>query len=128
MTDERRVLIPIVPRTFTGTASHVGNAGAVDWNPECGRNIQVLEKHRSPVNFVAWAQAHFLTDKTCTAHLHTLASADSAGNIVVWDVLSAEVKSYFTDPSRSVTGMKWLDGSIENTGTIPHLSSSSLYY
>ena len=74
---------------------------------------------RSPVTKVSWARAP--TPKHPADKL-TLASADSSGKIVVWNVKTGEVKTRLEDSdsssgsNRPVHEMCWLDGRVEGTG------------
>ncbi len=123
-------IAPVAPRTVTG-ACHATNSRAVDWSASCGlvafasnclvvlvdpvslQVAQTLDKHRSLVTKVQWLRA--LTQRHAADRL-TLASADSAGHVVVWNAKSGEAKAVLRDGSRPVHELEWADGRVENTG------------
>ncbi|XP_041477434.1 WD repeat-containing protein 11-like [Lytechinus variegatus] len=113
----------ISPRTITG-GLHPLNKGACDWGWQnlfaygCHTSvvvietkgiqiIQTLEKHRSPVVQVQWAREnyHHTIDAPYTLRL---ASADSSGLIIIWDVCAASERASFSDGNKPVQDLQWL--------------------
>ncbi|KAI6217302.1 SSD domain-containing protein [Aphelenchoides besseyi] len=68
--------------------------------------FQTLTKHYAPITQIRWQPNRSFddieTDLRC-------ASADSAGHIYVWNVLSGKVHSKFFSQNHAVLDMKWLD-------------------
>jgi WD40 repeat protein len=131
---------PVAVRNITGVC-HASNRRAMDWSAACGliaygshalvvvidpvtlQCVQVLEKHKQSVVRVAWCVA------SCTAKHPadklTLASADAAANIIIWNVKSGDAKITLSDTagkgvstaptSSAPVQMAWMDGRVENT-------------
>ena len=130
-------LIPprITPRCVTG-ACHPANRRSMDWSESCGLvaygsygaivvldmvSLQVVQcldnEHRSSVVKVAWTKTSCISKHL--ADRMTLASSETSGKILVWNVKSGEVKARLEDAEVTagpVPFLAWMDGRIENTG------------
>ncbi|KAJ8361510.1 hypothetical protein SKAU_G00180350 [Synaphobranchus kaupii] len=97
------VNIKLAARTLTGTLN-LQNKTAVDWgwqgliaqgchssiliiDPKTAQTIQVLERHKANVVKVKWSRENYHHSLSSPYSLR-LASADAAGKIIVWDVVS----------------------------------------
>ncbi|XP_014675037.1 PREDICTED: WD repeat-containing protein 11-like [Priapulus caudatus] len=113
----------LCPRVITGSLNSL-NKGAVDWGfqgllaygsenvvvvvePKIVQVIQALEKHRSPVVKVKWARENYCHD-IASPYTLRLASADTSGHILVWDVAAATTRASFSDGGRPIQDMEWL--------------------
>ncbi|XP_053406773.1 WD repeat-containing protein 11-like [Mercenaria mercenaria] len=111
------------PKIITGVLS-AQNKGACDWgwqgfvaygcnscvvvvDPETVQVLQVLDKHKSPVVKVKWARENYNHDIGSPYSLR-LASGDTTGNIVIWDVGLGESKTEFSDGNRPIQELEWL--------------------
>ncbi|WAR21719.1 WDR11-like protein [Mya arenaria] len=111
------------PKAITGVLSQQ-NKGASDWGWQglvaygCNKNIvvvdpvtvqvlQVLDKHKSSVVKVRWSRENYAHDQGSPYSLR-LASGDSSGNIVIWDVAQGEPKSEFGDGTKPIQDLEWL--------------------
>ena len=136
----------VAARTIVGTAANIGSSDPsthprgplVDWSPLCGliahatnalvnvvdpvtmQSVQVLDGggRRSPVTRVRWARA---PTPRHPADRMTLASADAAGNIVIWNVKAGEAKCTLSEAgsgksSAAVADMEWLDNRWDSAG------------
>ena len=132
----------VATRTIVGAAANSGTSDPtapprgplVDWSPLCGliahasnalvnvvdpvtmQSVQVLDGGRSPVTRVRWARA---PTPRHPADRMTLASADTAGNIVVWNVKAGEAKCTLSDgggKNSAVADMEWLDDRWDSAG------------
>ena len=124
-------LSPVVLRTMTGGCHPTANRGAADWSASCGllayashalvvvadpttlQHVQVLDKHRAAVCQVRWCRAN---TPRHPADKMTLASGDAAGNVIVWNVKTGEVKAVLQEGSKPVQAMEWMDGRVDGTG------------
>ncbi len=97
----------------SGLIAHASNCLIVVVDPVTMQVVQVLDRHRAAVTRLCWTRTP--TAKHPADRL-TLASADAAGNVVIWNVKSGEVKSVLQEGKSSVAHMEWLDGRYENTG------------
>ena len=96
-----------------------GNQGTLCWGPDgllaygCHRTVVVVEAasvqvlqslggHRATVCQVCWS--HHVT---CSSRLG-LASADSAGQIITWDVSSGEVTRRLQDGNQTIQQISWV--------------------
>ncbi|GFY16613.1 WD repeat-containing protein 11 [Trichonephila clavipes] len=119
------IIQKVSPRTITGVLS-AANKGALDWGWQsfvaygCHNHVvvidtqnvkvfQTLEKHTSDVVKVKWANENHYHDLT---HPYTLklASLDTSGLIVVWDVKESKPISYFFETGKPATDIEWLSG------------------
>ncbi|KAK7110591.1 WD repeat-containing protein 11-like [Littorina saxatilis] len=113
----------LFPKTITGPL-HLQNKSACDWgwqgvlaygcqnlvtvvDPKSVQIIQVLDKHKGVVTQVKWAHENYHHDLNSPYSLR-LASADSAGVIVVWDVAQGTSRSEFSDGNKPVQALEWL--------------------
>ncbi|CAG5129448.1 unnamed protein product [Candidula unifasciata] len=113
----------LYPKIITG-ALHAHNKDACDWGwqgclaygcqnlvtivePKTVQVIQVLDKHKGVVTQVKWAHEHYHHDLYSPYTLR-LASSDTHGQIIVWDVGMGAVRSEFTDGNKPILGMQWL--------------------
>uniref|UniRef100_A0A673MEK5 WD repeat-containing protein 11 n=1 Tax=Sinocyclocheilus rhinocerous TaxID=307959 RepID=A0A673MEK5_9TELE len=115
------VNIKLAARTLTGTLN-LQNKTAVDWgwqgliaqgchssiliiDPKTAQTIQVLERHKASVVKVKWSRENYHHSLSAPYCLR-LASADAAGKIIVWDVVSGmahcEIQEH-TKPIQAVT-------------------------
>lgn len=111
------------PKTVTGIL-HAQNKGASDWgwqgllaqgcqkyvtviDPKKVQVIQVLVKHKGTVVKVKWSQENYHHDLGSPYTLR-LASGDSHGLIIVWDVKQGEPKSEFSDGNKPIQDLQWL--------------------
>ncbi|KAI6233024.1 hypothetical protein M3Y99_00963300 [Aphelenchoides fujianensis] len=104
-------------------ALNSSNGNAIDWH-NCGivaygcqhtlifvdvstsRVFQTLTKHYAPITHVQWQPARSFDDVNGNLRC---ASADSAGHLIVWDVISGQVASKFFSQNHAVLDMKWLN-------------------
>eukprot|EP00117_Sycon_ciliatum_P023491 scpid39681/ scgid1226/ WD repeat-containing protein 11; Bromodomain and WD repeat-containing protein 2; WD repeat-containing protein 15 len=113
----------ISPRTLPGSLCPQ-NRGAADWSwqqmvaygcrslvvvldPRTLQVVQTVDHQTGFVHKVKWApqsSAHTLGDP----YSLRLASADSTGRIIVWDVNQAAQRAEFSDSSKSVVDMAWI--------------------
>ncbi|GAB1607865.1 WD repeat-containing protein 11-like isoform X2 [Argonauta hians] len=113
----------VSPKVLTGVL-HTQNKNACDWgwqgflahachsfitiiDPRTVQVFQVLEKHKSNVVKVKWARQNYHHD-TASPYSLRLASADTSGTIMLWDVVTGEVKSEFSDGNKVIQDMEWL--------------------
>ncbi|XP_005089399.1 WD repeat-containing protein 11 [Aplysia californica] len=113
----------LYPKIVTGTLN-AHNKDACDWGwqgylaygcqnlvtviePKSVQVIQVLDKHKGVVTQVKWAHEQYHHDLNSPYTLR-LASSDTHGHIVVWDVGLGVVRSEFIDGNKPVLGMQWL--------------------
>ncbi|XP_052225390.1 WD repeat-containing protein 11-like isoform X2 [Dreissena polymorpha] len=111
------------PKLITGILS-TQNKGVIDWgwqgfvaygcnnhvvvvDPKTVQVIQVLNRHKSSVVKVKWSRENYAHDLGSPYSLR-LASADTSGNIIVWDVAQGEPKSECCDGNKPILGMEWL--------------------
>ncbi|XP_065339644.1 WD repeat-containing protein 11-like [Cloeon dipterum] len=109
-------------RTLVGAAS-TANIGALEWGAQgllaygsnCSvvvldtRNIQpvqTLEKHKHPVQKICWEPGS-IQGKTAGLFL---ASADSQGHIIVWDVQQGKAAGILQEGSKAILDMAWVKG------------------
>jgi len=69
--------------------------------------LQILIKHRSAVTKTVWSGAD---DRQLT-----LASADTSGRILIWDVVKGDCVRQFQDGNLPITDIRWMDGRIEKS-------------
>ena len=110
-------LDPILNRTIPGPC-HPGNQGTLTWGPDglvaYGCNsvvvvvdpasvqvLQCLSKHKTPVCQVAWS--HHLDNRRLV-----LASADTSGQIISWDVASGEFVKIVSDGNLEIRDLVWV--------------------
>ncbi|ESP00415.1 hypothetical protein LOTGIDRAFT_140712, partial [Lottia gigantea] len=113
----------LFPKTVTGPL-HAQNKNACDWgwqgllafgcqnyvnivDPKTLQVIQVLQKHKSNVVKVKWGRENYHHDVNSPYTLR-LATADTNGIIVVWDVAQGHVKSEFSENHKPVQDIEWL--------------------
>uniref|UniRef100_A0A2C9KHQ4 Uncharacterized protein n=1 Tax=Biomphalaria glabrata TaxID=6526 RepID=A0A2C9KHQ4_BIOGL len=111
------------PKIITGTL-HAHNKEASDWgwqgylaygcqnlvtvvDPRTVQVIQVLDKHKGVVTQVKWAHEQYHHDLNSPYTLR-LASSDTLGHIIVWDVGMGVVRSSFEDGNKPILGLQWL--------------------
>ncbi|CAH2322762.1 WD repeat-containing 11 [Pelobates cultripes] len=117
------VNIKLSTRTLTGALTQ-NNRGALDWgcqgliaygchslvlvvDPSSAQTLQVLEKHKANVVKVKWARENYHHNLGSPYALR-LASADSSGKIVVWDVMSGTTRCEIQEHSKPIHDMQWL--------------------
>ncbi|XP_048864245.1 WD repeat-containing protein 11 [Brienomyrus brachyistius] len=117
------VNIKLAARTLTGTL-HLQNKTAVDWgwqglvaqgchssiliiDPKTAQTIQVLERHKASVVKVKWSRENYHHGLSAPYSLR-LASADAAGKIIVWDVVSGTAHCEIQEHSKPIQDMEWL--------------------
>ncbi|XP_017320048.1 WD repeat-containing protein 11 isoform X1 [Ictalurus punctatus] len=117
------VNIKLAARTLTGTLS-LQNKTAVDWgwqgliaqgchssiliiDPKTAQTIQVLERHKANVVKVKWSRENYHHNLSSPYSLR-LASADAAGKIIVWDVVSGMAHCEIQEHSKPIQDMDWL--------------------
>ncbi|GFO31567.1 WD repeat-containing protein 11 [Plakobranchus ocellatus] len=113
----------LYPKIITG-ALHAQNKDACDWGwqgylaygcqnlvtviePKSVQVIQVLDKHKGVVSQVKWAHEQYHHDLNSPYTLR-LASSDTHGQIIVWDVGGGAPHSEFSDGNKGLLGMQWL--------------------
>lgn len=116
-------MMKLFPKTITGPLN-AQNKGACDWgwqgilaygcqnlvtivDPKTVQVIQVLDKHKGTVTQVKWAHENYHHDLNSPYSLR-LASADSAGVILVWDVAQGTSRTEFSDGNKPVQALEWL--------------------
>ncbi|XP_064464638.1 WD repeat-containing protein 11-like [Ornithodoros turicata] len=72
--------------------------------------FQTLSGHKHDVSKVRWAREMYYHDLV-NPHSLKLATADTAGTILVWNVSQATVRSTLNDTERPVLELCWLTGS-----------------
>ncbi|GAU94003.1 hypothetical protein RvY_05852 [Ramazzottius varieornatus] len=99
------------------------NEGAIDWgwqgfiaygcqtlvvvyNVKAGKKLQVLDQHRFLVSQVKWPRENYCHGPR---HLYSLrlASADTHGNVIVWDVCKGAPQSKFSESEAAICDMAW---------------------
>uniref|UniRef100_A0A672R4R6 WD repeat-containing protein 11 n=1 Tax=Sinocyclocheilus grahami TaxID=75366 RepID=A0A672R4R6_SINGR len=117
------VNIKLAARTLTGTL-HLQNKTAVDWgwqgliaqgchsniliiDPKTAQTIQVLERHKASVVKVKWSRENYHHGLSSPYSLR-LASADAAGKIIVWDVVSGMAHCEIQEHTKPIQDMDWL--------------------
>ncbi|XP_075072416.1 WD repeat-containing protein 11 [Mixophyes fleayi] len=117
------VNIKLSTRTLTGALTQQ-NKGALDWgcqgliaygchslvlvvDPSTAQTLQVLEKHKVDVVKVKWARENYHHNLGSPYSLR-LASADTSGKIVVWDVMSGTTRCEIQEHSKPIHDMQWL--------------------
>lgn len=117
------VNIKLAARTITGTLN-LHNKTAVDWgwqgliaqgchssiliiDPKTAQTIQVLERHKANVVKVKWSRENYHHNLSSPYSLR-LASADAAGKIIVWDVVSGMAHCEIQEHSKPIQDMDWL--------------------
>ncbi|KAG7462691.1 hypothetical protein MATL_G00187500, partial [Megalops atlanticus] len=117
------VNIKLAARTLTGTLN-LQNKTAVDWgwqgliaqgchssiliiDPKTAQTIQVLERHKSNVVKVKWSRENYYHNISSPYSLR-LASADAAGKIIVWDVVSGTAHCEIQEHAKPIQDMDWL--------------------
>ncbi|CAF0850740.1 unnamed protein product [Didymodactylos carnosus] len=115
----------LVPRIIPGSLSNA-NKDAIDWGfhglvaygcqstivviePHHFQIIQCMEKHKEPITKVKWAAENYYHNHDNPYSLK-LASADTSGNILIWDVYKATVQSEFHEGKQPVADMSWYIG------------------
>ncbi|TSN48459.1 WD repeat-containing protein 11 [Bagarius yarrelli] len=117
------VNIKLAARTLTGSLN-LQNKTAVDWgwqgliaqgchssiliiDPKTAQTIQVLERHKANVVKVKWSRENYHHNLSSPYSLR-LASADAAGKIIVWDVVSGIAHCEIQEHSKPIQDMDWL--------------------
>uniref|UniRef100_A0A672NMK7 WD repeat-containing protein 11 n=1 Tax=Sinocyclocheilus grahami TaxID=75366 RepID=A0A672NMK7_SINGR len=117
------VNIKLAARTLTGTLN-LQNKTAVDWgwqgliaqgchssiliiDPKTAQTIQVLERHKASVVKVKWSRENYHHSLSSPYSLR-LASADAAGKIIVWDVVSGMAHCEIQEHTKPIQDMDWL--------------------
>lgn len=113
----------LAPKIITGFL-HTQNKGACDWGWQgavaygCHNFVvvietktvqvyQVLDKHKATVIKVKWARENYHHD-TGSPYSLRLASGDTNGGIVIWDVAQGREKIEFSDGNKPIQDMEWL--------------------
>ncbi|UJR35929.1 hypothetical protein I4U23_028670 [Adineta vaga] len=121
----------LVSRIIPGALNNA-NKDAIDWNhqgliaygcqssivvldPQSFRILQCMEKYHEPIIKVKWAPDSFYHNIDDAYNLK-LASADSTGNILIWDVYKSSIQSEFRDGTKPISDMIWY-----STDTNPQL-------
>ncbi|KAM6956507.1 WD repeat-containing protein 11 [Aplochiton taeniatus] len=117
------VNIKLAARTLTGTLN-LQNKTAVDWgwqgliaqgchssiliiDPKTSQTIQVLERHKANVVKVKWSRENYHHSLSAPYSLR-LASGDSSGKIIVWDVVSGTAHCEIQEHSKPIQDLEWL--------------------
>ncbi|XP_072335440.1 WD repeat-containing protein 11 [Scyliorhinus torazame] len=117
------VNIKLSARTLTGTLNGQ-NRGAADWgwqgliahgchslvliiDPRTSQTIQVLERHKANVVKVKWARENYHHSIGSPYSLR-LASADTVGKIIVWDVATGAARCEIQEYTKPIQDMEWL--------------------
>ncbi|CAF0830559.1 unnamed protein product [Adineta ricciae] len=112
----------LVSRIIPGALNNA-NKDAIDWNyhgliaygcqssvvvldPQSFRVLQCMEKYHEPIVKVKWAPDNFYHNIDDAYNLK-LASADSTGNILIWDVYKSSIQSELRDGNKSIADMLW---------------------
>ncbi|XP_056005072.1 WD repeat-containing protein 11-like [Ostrea edulis] len=120
---KRHVNMKLSPKVITG-ALHAQNKGASDWgwqgllsygcqgfivivDPKTVQVLQVLAKHKGNVVKVKWAKENYHHDLGSPYSLR-LASGDTNGVIIVWDVAAGIPKSEFSEGNKPIQDLEWL--------------------
>ncbi|XP_077544375.1 WD repeat-containing protein 11-like isoform X1 [Haemaphysalis longicornis] len=115
----KRISSRILPGALTAA-----NKDAVDWGFQsllaygCHKHVvvvdtkfvkvfQTLSGHKHSVTKVSWSRNLHYHDLVNPYHLK-LASADTSGVVLVWDVSLATVRSTLTEPDRTLLELGWL--------------------
>ncbi|XP_025096054.1 WD repeat-containing protein 11-like [Pomacea canaliculata] len=116
-------MMKLFPKIITGPL-HAQNKGSCDWgwqgllaygcqnlvtviDPRTVQVLQVLDKHKGIVTQVKWANENYHHDLNSPYNLR-LASADSMGTILVWDVMQGSSRTEFADGNKPVQALEWL--------------------
>ncbi|XP_078310578.1 WD repeat-containing protein 11-like [Crassostrea virginica] len=120
---KKHVNMKLSPKVITG-ALHAQNKGAADWgwqgllaygcqgfvvvvDPKTIQVLQVLAKHKGSVVKVKWAKENYHHDLGNPYSLR-LASGDTSGVIIVWDVTAGVAKSEFSEGNKPIQDLEWL--------------------
>ncbi|XP_037068815.1 WD repeat-containing protein 11-like [Pollicipes pollicipes] len=112
----------IVPRTIPGGMLHADARGAMDWgwqgllaygcnytvvvvDPLTQQVVQTLDKHKAFITKVKWQRSQLDARFSYRA---VLATADSAGHIVIWDVREGFFTMVLQDGGRPIADMSWV--------------------
>lgn len=112
----------LVSRIIPGALNNA-NKDAIDWNYHgllaygCQSTVVVLdtqsfsvlqcmEKHIEQITRIKWSPDNFYHNID-DAYSLKLASADSAGNILIWDVYKSSVQCEFRDGNKQISDMIW---------------------
>ncbi|KAK3553827.1 hypothetical protein QTP70_012210 [Hemibagrus guttatus] len=76
-------------------------------DPKTAQTIQVLERHKANVVKVKWSRENYHHNLSSPYSLR-LASADAAGKIIVWDVVSGMAHCEIQEHSKPIQDMDWL--------------------
>ncbi|XP_074640587.1 WD repeat-containing protein 11-like isoform X2 [Tubulanus polymorphus] len=113
----------LAPKTLTGIL-HASNKSACDWGwqgmlaygcqtfvviieTKSCQTLQTLGRHKAPVCKVKWARENYHHD-LMNPYTLRVASGDTGGKIIVWDVIQASVKAEFCDGSKHIQDMEWI--------------------
>lgn len=111
------------PRVLPG-ALHSHNRGACDWgrqsliaygcqnfvvvfDPKSVQVIQVLTLHTAPCTKVKWARDNYHHDSN-SPYILRLASGDTSGNVIVWDISQGTAVTEFSEGNRPILDLEWL--------------------
>jgi len=117
----------LVSRIIPGALNNA-NKDAIDWNHHgllaygCQSTIVVLdtqsfsvlqcmEKHFEQITRIKWSPDNFYHNIDDAYNLK-LASADSSGNILVWDVYKSSVQCEFRDGNKPISDMIWYSSEV----------------
>ncbi|CAF4332847.1 unnamed protein product [Rotaria socialis] len=112
----------LIPRIIPGALNNA-NKDAIDWNhhghlaygcqstivvldSQSFRVLQCMEKYHDIITKVKWFPDYFYHNLDDSYSLK-LASADSNGNILIWDVYKSSVQCEFRDGNKPITDMLW---------------------
>ncbi|CAF2904464.1 unnamed protein product [Rotaria sp. Silwood2] len=112
----------LVSRIIPGALNNA-NKDAIDWNyngllaygcqstvvvldTQSFRVLQCMEKYHDPIIKVKWCPDQFYHNIDDPYSLK-LASADSTGNILIWDVYKSSVQAEFRDGNKLISDMIW---------------------
>ncbi|CAF3780097.1 unnamed protein product [Rotaria magnacalcarata] len=112
----------LIPRIIPGALNNA-NKDAIDWNhhghlaygcqstivvldSQSFRVLQCMEKYHDLITKVKWFPDYFYHNLEDSYSLK-LASADSNGNILIWDVYKSSVQCEFRDGNKPITDMLW---------------------
>ncbi|XP_077970782.1 WD repeat-containing protein 11-like [Styela clava] len=77
-------------------------------DPNTLQVVQTLVKHRYPVNKVKWATENYHHDVASPYSLR-VASVDTSGRVVVWDVAQGNERAEFIENGKTLTDLEWLN-------------------
>ncbi|XP_065296687.1 WD repeat-containing protein 11-like isoform X2 [Dermacentor albipictus] len=121
----KRISSRVLPGALTPA-----NKDAVDWDFQsllaygCHKHVVVIDTRYTQVFQTLTGHKHYVTKVNWSRNLHyhdlvnpyhlKLASADTSGTVLVWDVSLATVRSTLVEPDRTLLELGWLIGGDSN--------------